>query len=168
MELGRKISLYRKKLNLTQDGLAQQLGVTNQAVSKWEADQCCPDVQLLPALAELFGISLDELFDRTSGQPQSVVKDLPWPDDNTLHVVLYVGHKLVDGHPAVRDLTFTYEGPALNVDSVLSVRCGNIEGSVDAGVNVSCGNIGGNVDAGCNVTCGDIRGHVNAVTVNRK
>lgn len=64
MTLGNKIAYYRKKLNITQDALARQLGVTNQAVSKWESGQCCPDVMLLPKIAEIFGIAIDELFGR--------------------------------------------------------------------------------------------------------
>ena len=66
MTLGNRIAFYRKNRNFTQDALAKQLGVTNQAVSKWESDQCCPDVMLLPKLAEIFGISMDELFGRES------------------------------------------------------------------------------------------------------
>ena len=64
MTLGNKISQCRKNMNITQDALAKQLGVTNQAVSKWESDQCCPDVMLLPKLADIFGISIDALFGR--------------------------------------------------------------------------------------------------------
>ena len=55
---------YRKELGLTQEALAQKLGVTNQAVSKWESGQSCPDIALLPALADLFGITIDALFGR--------------------------------------------------------------------------------------------------------
>ncbi len=65
MTLGNKIAFCRKNLNITQDALARQVGVTNQAVSKWESDQCCPDVMLLPKIAEIFGITIDELFGRT-------------------------------------------------------------------------------------------------------
>lgn len=65
MTLGTMISAYRKSLGLTQEGLAQRLDVTNQAVSKWESDQCCPDISLLPRIADLFGITLDQLFGRT-------------------------------------------------------------------------------------------------------
>jgi len=53
---------HRKRLGLTQDALAEQLGVTAQAVSKWENDQSCPDIAMLPKLAEIFGISADELL----------------------------------------------------------------------------------------------------------
>ena len=55
--------------NITQESLAQQLGVTNQAVSKWKSEQCCPDVILLPRLADLFHISMDELFERVPTVP---------------------------------------------------------------------------------------------------
>ena len=64
MTLGNRISYHRKKLGLTQEALAKQLDVTNQAVSKWEADLCCPDVMLLPKIADIFGITVDELFGR--------------------------------------------------------------------------------------------------------
>lgn len=60
--LGKRIIENRKRLGLTQDRLAEQLGVTAQAVSKWENDQSCPDITTLPKLAEIFGISTDELL----------------------------------------------------------------------------------------------------------
>ena len=49
LRMGARIARYRKELGLTQEALAHRLGVTNQAVSKWEGDVCCPDIQLLPA-----------------------------------------------------------------------------------------------------------------------
>ena len=48
MSISEILAKYRKKLGLTQEGLASQLGVTNQAVSKWESGQSCPDIALLP------------------------------------------------------------------------------------------------------------------------
>ena len=65
--IGKRISVNRKRLGLTQDQLAEKLGVTAQAVSKWENDQSCPDIATLPRLAEIFGITTDELLGR---QPQ--------------------------------------------------------------------------------------------------
>jgi transcriptional regulator with XRE-family HTH domain len=62
--LGKRIAENRKRLGLTQDGLAEQLGLTAQAVSKWENDQSCPDITMLPRLAEIFGITTDELLGR--------------------------------------------------------------------------------------------------------
>ena len=64
--LGKRITRHRKRLGMTQDKLAEQLGVTAQAVSKWENDQSCPDISMLPKLAELFGISIDSLLGITA------------------------------------------------------------------------------------------------------
>lgn len=60
--LGKRIVSHRKRLGLTQDRLAELMGITAQAVSKWENDQSCPDITTLPKLAEIFGISTDELL----------------------------------------------------------------------------------------------------------
>lgn len=60
--LGKRIAANRKRLGITQDRLAEQLGVTAQAVSKWENDQSCPDITMLPKLAEIFGVTTDELL----------------------------------------------------------------------------------------------------------
>ncbi len=60
--LGKRIMRHRKELHLTQDQLAEKLGVTAQAVSKWENDQSCPDINMLPKLAQLFGTTTDALL----------------------------------------------------------------------------------------------------------
>lgn len=64
--LGKRIVANRKRVGLTQDQLAEQLGVTAQAVSKWENDQSCPDINMLPKLSRIFGISTDELLGNAS------------------------------------------------------------------------------------------------------
>lgn len=68
--MGQRISALRKKNGYTQDQLAQKVGVTPQAVSKWENDQACPDVSIIPELAKLFGVSTDVLYGTS-----------PMPDD---------------------------------------------------------------------------------------
>lgn len=60
--LGKRIVQNRKQLGMTQDQLAERLGVTAQAVSKWENDQSCPDITMLPRLAEIFHCSTDALL----------------------------------------------------------------------------------------------------------
>ena len=60
--LGKRIVQHRKQLGLTQDQLAERLGVTAQAVSKWENDQSCPDITMLPKLAEIFSTTTDALL----------------------------------------------------------------------------------------------------------
>ena len=62
--LGNRIMENRKRLGMTQDALAEKVGVTAQAVSKWENDQSCPDINTLPKLADIFGISTDALLGR--------------------------------------------------------------------------------------------------------
>lgn len=64
--LGKKIKKLRKRNNISQEVLAQYLGVSYQAVSKWENMATMPDITLLPAIATFFKISIDELFDYTS------------------------------------------------------------------------------------------------------
>ena len=60
--MGKRIADLRKQKGMTQEQLAQQLGVTAQAVSKWENDLSCPDISILPQLAEVLGVTTDELL----------------------------------------------------------------------------------------------------------
>jgi len=59
-----QIRILRKNYGLTQEQLAERLGVSYQAVSKWENEQTCPDIALVPLIAEVFRVSIDELFGR--------------------------------------------------------------------------------------------------------
>ena len=154
----------RKALGLTQEGLAQKLGVTNQAVSKWESGQSCPDLALLPRIADLFGITIDELFGR---EPKAVSfpaqPPFPWPDDGVLRVLLYAGHTRVYGPVEGADeIHFCYEGPALNIESAVSVYCDDVMGNVTAGENVTCDDVYGSISAQGSVTCDDVNGNVEA------
>ena len=60
--IGNRISKCRKIKGLTQEGLANLMGVSAQAVSKWETDQSCPDISALPKLCQILGITADELL----------------------------------------------------------------------------------------------------------
>lgn len=62
IKLGEKIRELRKRDGRKQEDLALALGVTNQAVSRWEKDLGYPDMELLPAIANYFHITIDELF----------------------------------------------------------------------------------------------------------
>ena len=62
MTIGKRIAALRREKNLKQDDLAQMLEVSPQAVSKWENDQTCPDISLLPKLAKILEVSVDELL----------------------------------------------------------------------------------------------------------
>lgn len=60
--LAENIQKYRKRLGMTQEELAEKLGVTFQAVSKWETAKSAPDIFCLPIMAEVFFCSIDDLF----------------------------------------------------------------------------------------------------------
>ena len=73
MTLGKRIAALRRQKGLKQDDLANELDVSPQAVSKWENDQTCPDISLLPALAKLLEVSVDELLSgKKENLPQTV------------------------------------------------------------------------------------------------
>lgn len=62
MRIGERIRELRRRDGRTQEALAGALGVTAQAVSRWEKGVCCPDVEMLPSIANYFNVSIDELF----------------------------------------------------------------------------------------------------------
>lgn len=77
--LGKRIAARRKALGLTQDALAEQLGITAQAISKWENDQSCPDISMLPKLAEIFRCTTDELLGIAPKELSPVYSPAPEP-----------------------------------------------------------------------------------------
>ena len=196
LRMGATIARRRKENGLTQEALANRLGVTNQAVSKWEGDVCCPDIQLLPALADALGLSLDALFGREAPEPPKeerpaeevkvetapigIVEKLPWADDDSLHAVLYQGHRLLQservpersgsgllhllaGRRDAQQVVLRFTGTARDIYSDFAVHCeGDVSGSVQAGDGVQCGGVGGSVNAGDGVTCGAVEGSVRA------
>lgn len=74
--IGQFIAALRKANGLTQQNVADRLNVSNKAVSRWERDECAPDLSLIPALAEMFGVTCDELLkgERISGNAQTEKK----------------------------------------------------------------------------------------------
>ena len=79
--LGMMISSLRKENGMTQLELAEKMGVTDKAVSKWERDLSCPDVSSIPKLAEIFSVSVDELMQvKEEGKEeagQSKISEIP-------------------------------------------------------------------------------------------
>ncbi|MBO5786342.1 MAG: helix-turn-helix transcriptional regulator [Clostridia bacterium] len=63
MNIGSKIRELRKQRGITQEQLATSIGISFQAVSKWENNIALPDITLAPMLASYFGVTMDELFD---------------------------------------------------------------------------------------------------------
>ena len=73
--VGKKISTLRKAHNMTQMALADQLGVSYQAVSNWERGNSMPDISKLPELAAIFGVTIDELLGVSSPLVNSAAED---------------------------------------------------------------------------------------------
>lgn len=69
--MGQIITQYRKERGMTQKELAEHMNVTDKAVSKWERDLSCPDIHSVPKLAEVLGVSVDELMQSTQAKPSS-------------------------------------------------------------------------------------------------
>ena len=76
--LGTMIAELRKQQGMTQLELAEKMGVTDKAVSKWERDLSCPDINALPNLAEILGVSVEELMQtkKEANAPVSKVAEI--------------------------------------------------------------------------------------------
>ncbi len=178
IKISEQISNLRKQAGMTQEELAGKLGVTNQAVSKWESAVCCPDISLLPEIARLFGLTVDELLtgqksDRSAGNEfEDVLKD-----DEVLRILQFRGRKLLradlneegENAPKIpiafptkkeRDkLSIEIYG---NVTSDGDVSCTDVHGDVECDGDVSCTDVDGDVKAGGDVACTDVGGDVSA------
>ncbi len=83
MSIGKNIAAFRKAKGMTQGALGELLGVSNQAVSKWEAETTMPDVMLLPEIAKILDVTLEELYNgreelpKQPTQPQGQDQDQP-------------------------------------------------------------------------------------------
>ena len=94
MTLGQRIQEHRTRLGLSQEGLGEKLGVSRQAVSRWEADGAVPDTDKLIALSKLFGITLNELL-QVEDPPERGEQAEPAPRRRVLPAVLLIAALLV-------------------------------------------------------------------------
>ena len=78
MELGNQIKALRAQRGVTQETLAAALGVSPQAVSKWENQAAAPDIQLLPAISTYFGVTIDELFELSGEARMERIENMLW------------------------------------------------------------------------------------------
>ena len=189
--MGNSIMRLRKEKGFTQEQLANELGISYQAVSKWETGNSCPDIAALPLLSELLGVRIDALFGLDEPEPEKQAEtertekaeaktptpaaeqrgeEFPWPDDDSFYAVLYRGHTLIGSETAdplaaaaQQSFRFRFEGPAQNVNSVFDLEIeGNVYGSACAGGNLHCEDVGGTVEADGDVTCDSVGSAVNA------
>ena len=127
IKIGENITFLRKKKGLTQDELAKELNVSNQAVSKWESGKCCPDIELLPVLAHFFEVSIDELLvskclttenpacesvDPMISQAIKIMQDDPVVSTSILQRKLKVGYSR-----AKKIIDYMYEGGHIEKDT---------------------------------------------------
>ena len=73
---GDNFKAMRKQRDLTQEFVAEVLGVSAQAISKWETNVSCPDISLLPGIADFFGVSVDSLLGHDIGRREEVIEEI--------------------------------------------------------------------------------------------
>lgn len=88
--IGKKLYELRKQSGFTQDYVAEKLGVSAQAVSKWENDIACPDIMTLPNIANLYAITIDELFKNEEVQSNVKYEKTEKVNENELVLRVYV------------------------------------------------------------------------------
>ncbi len=170
-----RIAELRRDSGMTQNTLADKLGVSFQAVSKWENALSCPDITLLPLLADIFEISIDSLFGREKHEGTSKIVEnstndpvLPWKNDETLRIALFEGTRLIQKEEYRNEkanISIELDGDARDVICDFALTCNDISGSVTllatGEAKLVCNDIGGELTAkNVKVTCGDIGGAV--------
>ena len=168
--MGEIIRDTRKSKGRTQDALAQAVGVSVQAVSKWETGQSMPDVSLLPAIADFLGLTVDALFGREPApQVNEEEKAAPplFPDDGRLRVVQFLGSRMMSaeecaGDRAIPLILEKFEGK-LEVEVQGNAKIsGSVNGSLHtAGSAAVEGNVNGSASVSGDLLCkGNINGSV--------
>lgn len=119
IRMGEKIKSLRKARNLSQEALASQLGVSFQAVSKWENGASMPDVAMIPAIASFFRVSTDDLFDFNAMENEKRVMELCYAaaeirsaEPAKAEAMLRQGLKQYPGNDIIlNNLLYTMRGP---------------------------------------------------------
>lgn len=164
---------------MSQEQLAKQLGVTTQAVSKWECDLAYPDIELLMQIADIYGVTIDSLLREQAVEATGVTEPTMQseivnpgltcqnlPDDDTLRIILFKGQRPVEKH-------------ALDDGIVIPVTMEQLEKrhwwqkKAVEGENISIqmeihghaeidGDVSGSIHAHGDIHCGDVSGDVHA------
>ena len=167
VKIGQTIRQLRRQRGIGQEVLSQALGVSVQAISKWETEASLPDVLLLPDIARFFGVSIDLLF-RGSEEPDVSIPDVI-PDDGRVRILQFVGRRYLSQEeydpekPVYLDVKELPKDQKWDVEIWGSAHIeGDIGGGVNAGGGVNCGSVGDGVNAGGGVNCGPVGDGVNA------
>ncbi len=157
------IAELRKKRGLSQEELACMLDITFQAVSKWENQLSCPDIALIPKIAEIFQVSIDFLFGQE--EKKTIEKhSTEWPNDNNLYAVIFQGHRILKKEEITDDLSqieLKYDGnmQGITIKSYFSVTVTeNItDSTIQSGTHITCADItDSKIESGTHITCADI------------
>lgn len=89
--IGQNIAFYRKKAGMTQEELSEKIGVTAQAVSKWENDLSYPDLEVVRQLAGIFGITVDQLLNGEDAVPAVQVVETEHPEKRIVQICVESG-----------------------------------------------------------------------------
>ena len=180
-----RLKELRKKKGMSQEQLADTVGLSVQAVSKWECALSYPDITLLPVLSRLFGVSVDALLCGSSGGEMPLnglpAASLPFEDDGVLRIVQFRGRTLLqrDTYSPETEISLALDGAEFvrievwgsvnikgdvngDVSSNVSATCGDVSGDITANGVVTCGEVGGDVTANGGVTCGEVDGDITA------
>ena len=160
MNIGANIYTLRKEKKITQAQLAEKLGVSEQAVSKWENNQCAPDISLFPIIADFFGVSIDRIFGyHISSYANEVEAIMKAADDsmNTYKEIEIIGEGLKK-YPNSPDLKI-YLAFSLSMVNRTSKDENERKAAIEKAISV------------CNEvvnTCGDIKQVDNALNMLRR
>lgn len=180
MKIGNNIKTLRQKNKSTQEQLANYLGVTYQAISKWETNTNTPDISLLPRIAAYFGVSIDALFsDNTSDYLMSsdFTDDNQYiKDDDVIRIVQMRGKQILKSNQVLPqdnppiEIAFPHDcndrtqyfkvevfgnvisDSSINGDVVChqSIQCGTINGDVRSEGDIKANEINSYADIICN------------------
>jgi len=149
MNIGKNIKYLRQHKNVTQEHLAEHLGISYQAVSKWETETNTPDIALLPLIAQFFKVSMDTLFSTNISTVAEVFAEIA--DDDVLRVVQLKGKKVLkidEQHPGAPSILLVF--PENNEGRVNNVE---VWGNLIVSAGIACS---GNVTVHGQLDCGDI------------
>ena len=141
--LGKRIAELRKERGLKQDALAEKLAISSQAVSKWENDQTCPDISVLPLLAEILGVTVDKLL---TGKDPAPIVQLPPQEKKDLvlrmeiaavegsvvrtNVPMSIANQYLSSDACSIVLTEAFQGQDLDLKSILSLAQFGVVGNL--------------------------------------
>lgn len=175
MNIGNNIKYLRQQKNFTQEQIAERLGVSYQAVSKWENNANTPDIALLPGIASLFGVPIDVLF---SENVTAFSDDFSFmKDDDVIRIVQMKGSKVIKVTPSfspdVRPIEIVFPHDCNDRTQYFKVEVyghivsdSSINGDVVCHQSILCSQINGDVKTSGNIKVNELSSLGNIVCNN--